>query len=49
MIAGIRNGGGEKSIWRNNDLADLEAKLKQVDRAQAQGDRLRVGLFHGWR
>jgi 5-aminolevulinate synthase len=31
MIAGIRNGGGEKVIWRNNDLADLEAKLKQVD------------------
>jgi 5-aminolevulinate synthase len=34
MIAGIRNGGGEKIIWRNNDLADLEAKLKQVDRAR---------------
>ncbi|MBX9590796.1 MAG: 5-aminolevulinate synthase [Hyphomonadaceae bacterium] len=33
MIAGIRNGGGEKVIWRNNDLADLEAKLKQVERA----------------
>ena len=29
MIAGIRNGGGEKRIWRNNDLADLEAKLRQ--------------------
>jgi 5-aminolevulinate synthase len=33
MIAGIRNGGGDKVIWRNNDLADLEARLKQVDRA----------------
>ncbi|HEX5957509.1 MAG TPA: 5-aminolevulinate synthase [Hyphomicrobiaceae bacterium] len=32
MIAGIRNGGGEKLIWRNNDLADLETKLRQVDR-----------------
>jgi 5-aminolevulinate synthase len=31
MIAGIRNGGGEKIIFRNNDLADLEAKLKEVD------------------
>ena len=31
MIAGIRNGGGEKIIWRNNDLADLEAKLRAVD------------------
>jgi 5-aminolevulinate synthase len=34
MIAGIRNGGGDKVIWRNNDLADLEAKLKQVERAR---------------
>ena len=34
MIAGIRNGGGEKVIWRNNDLVDLEARLKQVDRAR---------------
>jgi 5-aminolevulinate synthase len=32
MIAGIRNGGGEKVIWRNNDLRDLEAKLKAVPR-----------------
>ena len=29
MIAGIRNGGGGKLIWRNNDLADLEAKLQE--------------------
>jgi 5-aminolevulinate synthase len=28
MIAGIRNGRGEKIIWKHNDLADLEAKLK---------------------
>ena len=27
MIEGIRHGGGEKLIWRHNDLADLEAKL----------------------
>src|SRR5262245_10756281 len=40
MIAGIRNGGGEKVIWRNNDLADLEAKLKAVDR-----DRPKVIAF----
>ena len=32
MIAGIRNGGGEKRIWKNNDLADLEAKLRALDR-----------------
>jgi len=32
MIAGIRNGRGEKLIWRNNDLADLEAKLRLVGR-----------------
>ena len=39
MIAGIRNG-GEKVIWRNNDLADLEAKLAKVDR-----DRPKVIAF----
>ncbi len=31
MIAGIRNGGGAKRIWKNNDLADLEAKLRELD------------------
>jgi 5-aminolevulinate synthase len=31
MIAGIRNGGCERHIFRNNDLADLEAKLKAAD------------------
>jgi 5-aminolevulinate synthase len=36
MIAGIRNGGGEKRIWRNNDLADLEAKLRAIDRERAK-------------
>src|SRR5262245_49275516 len=36
MIAGIRNGGGEKMIWRNNDLADLEAKLRALDRERAK-------------
>jgi len=29
MIAGIRHGGGPKEIWRNNDMADLEAKLRK--------------------
>ncbi len=29
MIAGIRRGGGPKEIWKNNDLADLEAKLRK--------------------
>jgi 5-aminolevulinate synthase len=32
MIAGIRHGRGEKRIWRHNDVADLEAKLKEFDR-----------------
>jgi len=32
MIAGIRNGGGKKVIWANNDLADLEAKLASIPR-----------------
>ncbi|KWT73025.1 5-aminolevulinate synthase [Hyphomicrobium sulfonivorans] len=33
MIAGIRHGRGPKRIWRHNDLEDLEAQLKQYDRA----------------
>ena len=40
MIAGIRNGGGAKVIWRNNDLADLEAKLAGVAR-----DRPKIIVF----
>ena len=32
MIEGIRHGRCEKLIWRHNDLADLEAKLKSLDR-----------------
>jgi 5-aminolevulinate synthase len=40
MIAGIRNGGGEKRIWRNNDVADLEAKLRSV-----AGDRPKIIAF----
>ncbi len=32
MIAGIRNGGGEKRIFRHNDIADLEAKLAEFPR-----------------
>jgi len=32
MIEGIRHGGGEKRIFRHNDIGDLEAKLKQVPR-----------------
>jgi len=33
MIAGIRHGRGPKRIWRHNDIADLEAQLKEYDRA----------------
>ena len=29
MIAGIQHGGGDKVIFRHNDLSDLEAKLKK--------------------
>ena len=32
MIQGIRHGGGEKQIFRHNDVEDLEAKLKKYPR-----------------
>ncbi|MGH6853887.1 MAG: 5-aminolevulinate synthase [Aestuariivirga sp.] len=34
MIEGIRHGRCEKHIWRHNDLADLEARLKSLDAAR---------------
>ena len=34
MIEGIRHGRCEKHVWRHNDLADLEAKLKSVHTAR---------------
>jgi 5-aminolevulinate synthase len=32
MIEGIRHGGGEKRIFKHNDLADLERQLQECDR-----------------
>jgi 5-aminolevulinate synthase len=40
IFSDAKNGGGEKIIWRNNDLTDLEAKLKLADR-----DRPKVIAF----
>jgi 5-aminolevulinate synthase len=34
MIAGIRHGGGERRIFANNDVADLERQLLSVDAAR---------------
>ncbi len=34
MIAGIRNGAGEKQIWRNNDVVHLEKLLRAADPAR---------------
>jgi 5-aminolevulinate synthase len=31
MIEGIRHGGGQKRVWRHNDVADLERHLNSVD------------------
>jgi 5-aminolevulinate synthase len=36
MIAGIRNSGCEKRVWRHNDLAHLEELLAQSDPAAAK-------------
>jgi 5-aminolevulinate synthase len=36
MIEGIRRGGGPKEIWRHNDVADLEAKLRKYPKHVAK-------------
>ncbi|MGD9802790.1 MAG: 5-aminolevulinate synthase [Hyphomicrobiaceae bacterium] len=36
MIAGIRNGGGDKMVFAHNDLADLERKLAALPRDRAK-------------
>src|SRR3546814_8931324 len=39
MIAGIRNSGCEKRVWRHNDLEHLEELLAADDPAAAKLDR----------
>ncbi len=34
MIEGIRHGRSDKQVWRHNDLADLEARLRALDPAR---------------
>jgi 5-aminolevulinate synthase len=34
MIEGVRRGGCEKQIFRHNDIADLEARLRKIPKAQ---------------
>ena len=47
MIAGIRNGGGEKRIWRNNDVGRSRGQARLGRSRPAQDHRLRVRLLHG--
>ena len=49
MIAGIRNSGCEKRVFRHNDLAHLEELLAAEDPDDAQADRVRERLFDGRR
>ncbi len=49
MIAGIRNSGCEKRVFRHNDLEHLEELLAADDPDDAQADRLRERLFDGRR
>ena len=49
MIAGIRNSGCEKRVFRHNDLAHLEELLAAADPDDAQADRVRERLFDGRR
>ncbi len=47
MIEGIRRGGGEKHIFRHNDVEHLEELLKAVPARHAQDHRVRERLFDG--
>ena len=45
MIEGIRHGGGEKHIFRHNDLEHLEDKLQEVpDAARRRSSRSRASI-----
>ena len=47
MIEGIRSGGGEKHIFRHNDIEHLEELLQQVPSSSAEDHRVRERLFDG--
>ena len=49
MIAGIKNSGCEKRVFRHNDLDHLEQLLLEEHPENAQADRLRKRLFDGRR
>ena len=47
MIEGIRRGGGEKHIFRHNDIEHLEELLQRVPACDAEDHRVRERLFDG--
>ena len=49
MIAGIRAAGGEKQVFRHNDLAQLEQLLAAQPREAAEAGGVRGGLLDGRR
>ncbi len=49
MIAGIRNSGCEKRVWRHNDLAASRGTARRRRSRRGEADRVRKRLFDGRR
>jgi glycine C-acetyltransferase len=48
IIDGVRLCKAQRYVFKHNDMADLEEKLKEASDARSQDDCYRWCFFHGW-